>query len=116
VVVLSKFEQRVLERLLSRFYDRRVLAHVQHETRLGHTIRGRSVTLYQTRPGFDEEPAKSQRSPIAQFRFDARTGLWSLYCRDRSRQWRLYDGVAPAKDFETLLDEVDRDPTYIFWG
>ena len=113
--MLSKFEQRRVERLLSRFYDRRVLAHVQHETRLGHTIRGRSVTLFQTREGFDE-PAKSMRSPIAQFRVDARTGLWSLYWRGRNRQWRLYDGIAPTTNFETLLDEVDRDPTYIFWG
>jgi hypothetical protein len=113
--VLSEFEQRLVERSLSRFYDRRVLAHVQHETRLGHSIRGRSVTLFLTRPGFDQSAA-SLRFPIAQFRFDARSGLWSLYWRDRNQRWRLYDSTAPTKNFETLLAEVDRDPTYIFWG
>jgi DUF3024 family protein len=113
--VLPEFEQRLVERLLARFYDRRVLAHVQHETRLGHSIRGRSVTLFQTRPGFDE-PAASMRSVIAQFRFNARSGLWSLYWRDRNLRWRLYDNIAPTKNFEMLLAEVDRDPTYIFWG
>ncbi len=113
--MLPEFERRLVERLLSRFYDRRVLAHVQHQTRLGHSIRGRSVTLFQTRPGFDE-PATSLRFPIARFRFNARTGHWSLYWHDANRRWRLYDGIAPTKNLETLLSEVDRDPTYIFWG
>jgi hypothetical protein len=113
--VLPEFERRRVERLFSRFYDRRVLAHVQHQTRLGHSIRGRSVTLFQTRPAFDESAA-SLPSPIAQFRFGARAGLWSLYWRDPNRRWRLYDSIAPTKNLETLLAEVDRDPTYIFWG
>jgi hypothetical protein len=113
--VLPEFEQRLVERVLSRFYDRRVLAHVQHQTRLGHSIRGRSVTLFQTRPAFDES-ATSLPSPIAQFRFDSRSGLWSLYWRDRNQRWRPYDSIAPTKNFESLLAEVDRDPTHIFWG
>lgn len=113
--MLPEFEQRLVERVLSRFYDRRVLAHVQHQTRLGHSIRGRSVTLFQTRPAFDESVA-SLPSPIARFRFDSRDGLWSLYWRDRNQRWRPYDGIAPTKNFETLLGEVDRDPTHIFWG
>lgn len=113
--VLPKFEQRLVERLLSRFYDRRLLAHVQHQVRLGHTIRGNSVTLFEIRPGFDD-PAAWLKSPVAQFRFDSHTGLWSLFWRDRNRRWRPYRDVAPTRNFQTLVSEVDRDPTCIFWG
>jgi hypothetical protein len=113
--VLPEFERRLVERLLDRFYDRRVLAHIQHQSRLGHVIRGNSVTLFELRPGFDD-PAKWVRFPIAQFRFNARSGLWSLYWRDRNRRWRLYEEVPATRNFETLLAEVDRDPTSIFWG
>ncbi len=113
--MLPKFEQRLVERLLDRFYDRRLLAHVEHRTRLGHAIRGNSVTLYGLRPSF-QDPAAWDRSPIAQFRFNSRSGLWSLYWRDRNRRWRLYEDVAATRNLELLVTEVDRDPTSIFWG
>ncbi|MBI2297312.1 MAG: DUF3024 domain-containing protein [Betaproteobacteria bacterium] len=92
-----------------------MLAHVQHQVRLAHTIRGNSVTLLEIRPGFDD-PAAWVKSPVAQFRFSPATGLWSLYWHDRNRQWRPYQDVTATRNFETLLAEVDRDPTCIFWG
>jgi len=106
--VLPKFEQRLVERLLARFYDRRMLAHVQHRTRLSHTIRGNSITLFKIRAG--------SRSQVAQFRYSSVTSLWSLYWRDRDRQWRPCEDMTATRNFGTLLTEVDRDPASIFWG
>lgn len=113
--MLPKFEQRLVERLLARFYDRRLLAHVQHLIRLHHTIRGNSITLFEIRPGFDRS-AVWVKSPIARFRFHPASGLWSLYWHDRNRRWRRYGDLTPTRNFEALLAEVDRDPTRIFWG
>jgi len=53
---------------------------------------------------------------IARFRFTAKSGTWSLYWRDRNQQWHRYDRLDPSPDVLILLDEVDRDPTCIFWG
>ena len=113
--MLPEFEQRLVERLLDRFYDRRLLAHVEHQTRLGHAIRGNSVTLLEIRPDFDD-PAAWVKFPIARFRFNTRSGLWSLYWHDRNRRWQRYENMTATRNFETLLTEVDRDPTSIFWG
>jgi hypothetical protein len=113
--VLPKFELRLVERLLDRFYDRRLLAHVQHQIRLHHTIRGNSITLFEIRPGFDNS-AVWAKTPIARFRFDAATSLWSLYWHDRNQRWRPHEDLTPTRNFEALLAEVDRDPTSIFWG
>jgi hypothetical protein len=113
--VLPEFEQHLVERLLNRFYDRRLLAHVQHQIRLHHTIRGNAVTLFEIRPGFDKS-AVWVKSPIAQFRYRSATGLWTLHWHDRNRRWRLYEDTAATRNFEALLAEVDRDPTSIFWG
>jgi hypothetical protein len=113
--VLPKFELRLVERLLDRFYDRRLLSHVQHQVRLGHAIRGNSITLFEIRPGIDD-PANWMKSPVAQFRFSASSGLWSLYWHDRNRRWRPYEDATATRNFEKLLTEVDRDPTCIFWG
>jgi hypothetical protein len=56
------------------------------------------------------------KSPIARFRFDPKSGLWSLYWHDRNRRWRRYADLAATRNLELLITEVDRDPTSIFWG
>ncbi len=32
------------------------------------------------------------------------------------QRWHLYDLLEPSPDVLVLLDEIDRDPTCIFWG
>ena len=39
-----------------------------------------------------------------------------LYWRDRNLKFHRYDHVDPNPDVESLLAEVDADPTCIFWG
>jgi hypothetical protein len=55
-------------------------------------------------------------SPVAKFRFVVSRGIWDLYFRDRNLKWRHYDLIRPSARFETLLSEVEADPTCIFWG
>jgi hypothetical protein len=112
---LPEFERRLAERLLARFSDRRVLAHGEQPTRLEHEIRGLSVTLYELRPAY-ENPSVRVRAPVARFRFDPGSGLWTLHWRDPSGGWRRYGEHPPTRNLEALLSEVDRDPTRIFWG
>lgn len=53
---------------------------------------------------------------VAKFRFFKSREEWDLYWSDRNSRWRLYEWVRPAKRFATLLKEVERDPTHLFWG
>ncbi len=41
---------------------------------------------------------------------------WEIYGRDRNLKFRAYDLVPPTPNVETLLAEIDADPTCIFWG
>jgi hypothetical protein len=113
--VLPEFERRRVERLLSQFYDRRVLAQFGTPIHLGHIIRGNSVTLLEFSPRFDNLSVWIE-SPVAQFRLNGSTGAWSLYWRNRDRKWRRYKNCVPARNLGRLLAEVDRDTTHIFWG
>lgn len=36
--------------------------------------------------------------------------------RDRNPKWRRYEWLAPKRTFAPLLAEVERDPTFLFWG
>lgn len=77
--------------------------------------RGATVTLSERKP-WALDPSGWVEITVAQFRHDPSKGDWSLYCADRNSRWHAYDDLPSAKDIETLLEEVDEDPTGIFWG
>ena len=56
------------------------------------------------------------RLPIARLRYTQRTGTWTLYARDRNQRFHRYPFVAPSRDVNALIAEIDHDPTCIFWG
>lgn len=49
-------------------------------------------------------------------RYAAKSATWTLYWSDRNDRWHRYELIGPTADIRTLLDEVDQDPTGIFWG
>ena len=54
--------------------------------------------------------------PIAQFRWVATIGRWRLFCMFSDLKWRGYEPFPEAPDLASLVAEVKRDPTGIFWG
>lgn len=80
-------------------------------------IDARAVTVLECRPPWRGGAGSSwTRFPIARLRYTKTRRQWALYWRDRNLKFHLYDLVAPTRNVETLLDEVDRDPTCIFRG
>jgi hypothetical protein len=114
-MALPDLVRRLVEVRLSKYCLDRIPPHIRSEIRLTHTIRGNSVTLIEERP-FYLDRSRWTRSPVAQFRYDPETQKWNLRCRDRNGRWHLYSRLAPNKNFEALLREVNADPTGIFWG
>ena len=41
---------------------------------------------------------------------------WTLHWRYRNLRFHRYDRIEPSADVAALIDEIDRDPTGIFWG
>ncbi len=97
-------------------------APVRKEVRLEVSFRDNGATIYERRPPFlssfipAEKNGEWTRLSVAQFRFDARTQQWTLYCADRNSRWHVYDDVDASERLEHLIAEVDADPTGIFWG
>jgi hypothetical protein len=77
--------------------------------------RGVTLTLLERKP-WALEPSGWVEITVAQFRFDAANDTWSLHYADRNSRWHSYDDLSEASDLQTLLDEVNEDPTGIFWG
>ena len=55
------------------------------------------------------------RVPSARLGWVGRHGRWTLYCFRSERPVR-YEFCKPSAKVQVLLDEIDADPTFIFWG
>jgi hypothetical protein len=77
--------------------------------------RGNSVTIFESRPVSDVDLTEWFKVRVAQLRYDSDSHRWSLYWPDRNGRWHRYDGLKPGP-VGKLLDEIEADPTCIFWG
>ena len=114
-MALPQFIRAMVESKLGSYCEKKIPPHALDTVRLGFRFRGNSVTLFEERTAF-MNPDTRVDIAVAQFRFDPRTSMWTLYCADRNSKWNDYFDLMPSKNFEDLLLEVDKDPTGIFWG
>ncbi len=96
----------------------RIPPHARGEVRIEADVDDRSVMILECRPPLDPERTGSEwtRVPVARLRYTKSRREWTLYWPDRNSKFHLYNLVAPTADIVALLDEIDRDPTSIFWG
>ncbi len=87
-----------------------------HQVRVEPHVRGRSLTLCETRVPWDGV-GDWTHFPFAQLRYRVGGRDWALYWRDRNERWHEYaEGNRQFGSMEELLAEVDDDPTSIFRG
>lgn len=99
---------------IHQFCQNRVPAHLRSEARVEANQRGKSVTIFDCRPPWHPDLTDWSRVPVAQLRYDNDNHTWTLYWADRNSRWHRYD-INPGT-IADLLNEIDEDPTCIFWG
>ncbi|HEU5153259.1 MAG TPA: DUF3024 domain-containing protein [Gemmatimonadales bacterium] len=114
-MALSEIERAVISKRLKAYCDAKVPAHIRNELRLGYRISGHDVVLFEERPAL-RSPHEWQESPVAKFTFVRARNVWRLFCQHRDLRWHEYQRRPKAKEFDILLQEVDSDPTGIFFG
>ena len=91
--------------------------HARDQIRLEVDVTDRTITILECRPPWRPEYGPDwSRFPIARLRYTKSRNRWSLYRRDSNLEFHEYDLADPSPDVQDLLDEIDRDPTNIFWG
>ncbi len=99
------------------FCEQRVPPHALHQVRIEADISPTAVTIVEVRAPWREDYGPEwTRGGVARLRYVTKYRHWVLYWRDRNQKWHLYDLLEPSPDVLVLLDEIDRDPTCIFWG
>lgn len=112
-MVLPDIARNRVESTLASYCAERVPSGLRHEIKVVYRIRTTSVTLYQERLA---DPGRWIRLVVAQLRYNPDLNHWKLYCADRNARWHRYDLAPPARSIEPLLEEIDHDPTGVFWG
>lgn len=106
-------DRKRIEKALTAFCER-IPAKWRNELRNGYTITGSQIELFEERPVWDN-PSRWRRSAVAKFRYVTSRDTWKLYCQFRDLKWRRHE-PRPSGSFEALLQEVQLDPEYSFWG
>jgi hypothetical protein len=109
--------RRSAVRQLREYCERRVPPRARHQVRLEVVDQGNTLTIVERRAPWrpDLGPEWSSHG-VARFRYEPRPGKWSLFWVDRHGRWHRYKLAEPAVEIGSLLAEVERDPTNIFWG
>jgi hypothetical protein len=105
-----------LHRVLA-WAGRRVPQEINDKVRMEVDTTPSSVTILECRPPWNAPRDPNwTRHPVARLRYVQSTKLWTLYWSDRNLKFHRYDRVEPTPTIQNLLDEIDADPTAIFWG
>jgi len=102
---------------VQRWCAERVPQHARHQVRVECEVGSSDLTIVERRaPWRDDFGLEWTRLPIARLRYTNASRTWTLYSRDRNLRFHRYDPIQPSANVSELIDELDRDPTSIFWG
>ena len=113
---LPALVRTLIEKKVGDFCKKKVPTNVLDKLTLSYKIRGNSVTIFENRAPWHPDMREWTSMAIAQIRYEAKTGEWTLYCADRNDKWHEYYDMDPTKDIDKILVEINEDPTGIFWG
>lgn len=102
---------------IRRWAQGQVPEHVRDQLRIDIDVSDRAVTVVECRPPWRSTAGTEwTRFPVARLRYTKAARVWSLYWRDSNERFHLYDQLPPSRSVQKLLDEIDADPTALFWG
>jgi hypothetical protein len=101
---------------VQRWCAARVPEHARHQVRVECQVAPRHITIVERRAPWHDDRRDWTSFPIARLRHTAADRSWTLYWGDRNLRFHVYDLLAPSSCVDDLLDEIDRDPSCIFWG
>jgi hypothetical protein len=108
--------KNLVEKKLDAFIAKRMPPHVADKIRLSYTFRGNSVTIWEHRAPWTKSLPEWSDMTVAQLRYNPKAQTWMLYWSDRNNKWHEDENLAPVKNLDLILAELDRDPTGIYWG
>lgn len=112
---LDEFTRSAAQEKLKSFCDEKVPPEVRDRLKITFGFWHDSALIYEERPVWND-PSRWTKMKIARMDFNPETMGWTLYAYDRNSKPFLYDFTEIDATLDRLIQEVDEDPTGIFWG
>jgi hypothetical protein len=91
-------------------------AHAASQLRYRLDVHRNTLTVVECRSMDPDAPTDTWFDVfVARLRFMRSRG-WELYWPDRDSKFHIYQDAGPTQDVTLLIDEINRDPTGIFFG
>lgn len=115
-VALPEFIKVLVEKKLGEYCNNRVPVHLHNKLNVTFETRANNITIYENRAPWRSDLTEWTKIKVAQIRYDEKKAMWKLYCRDQYGKWHLYEPLPAMKDLDRIIEEIETDPTGIFWG
>lgn len=112
---IPAIQKRLAVKQIEKYCENKIPIHAQSQIKMKYSIRGKSFTLLESRPKWDDDSVWTDMK-IAQMRFNSDSMLWKLYYPNRNEKWMEYEILDSKQEIEDLLNEIDNDPICVFWG
>lgn len=104
-------------KMIAAWCEQHTPEHVRDQVWIEHDVTSRHVDIMECRPDWmDPQNRPTMRFPIARLRYTTRTGLWTIYWRDRNLKFHLYESFHPTANVREVLAFLDEPDSAIFWG
>lgn len=80
-----------------------------------YEVHGYDVEIIESRP-FSIGSQLWAENPIAKFQYDPDTLGWQLYSMRATGKWEKYPEKEPTNNLRSLIKEIEKDPSRVFWG
>ena len=101
---------------IRRWCASRVSGEAAKEVRVVGTVDGRCVVIAEERPPWQgAEGAPWESYPVARLTYVMSSRSWKLEVSTEGERFRRYSNL-PSGSLDEVLEELDVDPTFVFWG
>ncbi len=100
---------------MEKYCKNRIPEHAQHQVKSKYELEKNTITLMESRVKWNDASVWVD-IPIAKMKYEVKSMTWKLYWVRANEKWVSYDGLAPQKDLQKCIDEIQLDPMCVFDG
>jgi hypothetical protein len=111
----NDIERQRIKTLVGGFCEGGIHDHQRCQIKVLYEVHGYDVEIIESRP-FSIGSQLWAENPIAKFQYDPDTLGWQLYSMRATGNWEKYPEKEPTNNLRSLIKEIEKDPSRVFWG
>ena len=112
---VTDIQKQQIKKIVGELCRKRSPESTKDQYRTEYEIDGQSVILFEVRSVWDD-PSQYIEAPFAKLTYVGTRNEWQLFWQRADMKWHRYVPLAASKDLRVLVNEIEKDPHYCFFG